>query len=118
MTSIQAEVVREVFGHADTRSLLLFLDDQEEACRYSHVRKELGIHPQQFQRSVERLEHHGMVGRILRGEPDAAGRRAVFLEATAGGHFWADHWRRFEREVKEDAAQVANPEDLLSGAVA
>lgn len=110
-------MVREVFGHADTRALLLFLETQDEPCRYSHVRKELGIHPQQFQRSVERLEHHGMVGRILRGEPDAAGRRAVFLEATAGGRFWADHWRRFERDVEEDAAQAADPETLLSGAM-
>lgn len=117
MTNIRAEVVRDVFGHADTRAILLFLDGETEPQRYSHVRKELGIHPQQFQRSVESLEHHGLVGRILRGEPDAAGRRAVFLETTAGGHFWAEHWRDFERSIEQDAAKASDPERLLSGAV-
>lgn len=117
MTTIPAEVVRDVFGHRDTRALLLHLHDRDEPQRYSDARKDLDIHPQQFERSLKRLEHHGLVGRILGDEADAAGRRPVYLETTAGGRFWAEHWHRFEAEVTADAARADDPESLLSDAV-
>lgn len=113
MTEISAELVREVFGNADTRVILLTLAHAKQPLQYSKLREQLDMHPQAFKRSLDRLEHHGLVGRIYRGKPNNLGRRAVFLEPTVLGSFWADQWKSFQKDVEKDATKRRIPRRLL-----
>lgn len=110
VTSLPAGLVRNVFGDAATRGILLFLARMEAPWRYSAVREELDVHPQKFQRSLERLEHHALVGRIPDGPPDAAGRRVTLLEPTALGRFWAEQWSAFQEQVERAAEARGFPQ--------
>lgn len=90
----------DVFANSDARALLVLLAASAEPLQYSRVREQLGVHPQAFQRSLERLEHHGFVGRILKGAPNNLGYRSCFLEATATGRLWAKRAQQFEAGLK------------------
>ena len=115
VTEVSAEVVRDVFGNADTRAVLLLLDALDKPMQYSKVRVELGIHPEAFKRSLDRLEHHAMIGRILRGKPNNLGRRPCYLEATAIGRFWAEGWKDFQTRISAQAKRHHIPSQILEG---
>lgn len=118
VTEVSAEVIRDVFGNADTRAVLLLLAKLELPMQYSKVREELSIHPEAFKRSLDRLEHHAMVGRILRGKPNNLGRRPCYLEATAIGRFWAEEWRDFQERLLAQAKARKVPAQLVEGRLA
>jgi hypothetical protein len=115
VTDVSAEVVRDVFGNADTRAVLLLLDHLDKPMQYSKVRVELGIHPEAFKRSLDRLEHHAMIGRIVSGKPNNLGRRPCYLEATAIGHFWAEGWKDFQTRISAQAKKRHIPKHILEG---
>lgn len=98
-----ATVMREVLAVKDTRRILLALCEAEEPVRYSAVRRDLELHAQAFKRSLDKLEHHAMIGRRLRGEPNNLGHREVYLEATGIGHFWAQRWGDWQTDTAKAA---------------
>lgn len=95
--------MRDVLAVRDTRRILLRLCEASEPVRYSTLRRDLDIHAQAFQRSLDKLEHHGMVGRRLRGKPNNLGHRNVYLEATGIGHFWAKRWMDWQAATAKAA---------------
>ena len=86
--------------------------------QYSKVRDELEIHPEAFKRSLDRLEHHAMIGRILSGKPNNLGRRPCYLEATAIGRFWAEGWKDFQTRISAEAKRRKIPKQVLEGHLA
>lgn len=98
-----ATVMREVLAVKDTRRILLALCDAAQPIQYSALRRDLDIHAQAFKRSLDKLEHHGMLGRRLRGEPNNLGHREVYLEATGIGHFWAERWKDWQMDTTKAA---------------
>lgn len=96
-------ILREILSVQDTRHILLALCDAPDALQYSALRRDLDIHAQAFKRSLDRLEHHAMIGRRLRGEPNNLGHRQVYLEATSIGHFWAERWKDWEKDTAKAA---------------
>lgn len=95
--------MRDVLAVKDARSVLLRLYDAKEPLQYSALRRELDIHAQAFKRTLDKLEHHGLVGRRLRGEPNNLGHRQVYLEATGIRHVWAQRCRDWQAKTLKAA---------------
>ena len=96
-------VMREVLAVKDARIILLALSEAEHPVQYSVLRRTLDMHAQAFKRSLDKLDHHGMIGRRLGGEPNNLGHREVFLEATGIGHFWAQRWKDWQTDTAKAA---------------
>lgn len=114
--TIPGFLLRDIFGNEHARALLLYLTAEGEPMRYADSRRQLGLHPQQFQRALDRLESHGLVG--LRAPDDVDKDHAersypVFLEATALGAFCADLWERMNADFSRLAAEREIPEEAL-----
>jgi DNA-binding transcriptional ArsR family regulator len=96
------QAVMEVLADEKARDLLRAIAHSEEPIRYSQVREQLGMHPQEFQRALERREDYALV---LGRAPRLEGRRMVLLEATTLGRLVADYWERlgplFERRAQQ-----------------
>ncbi len=110
-------LLKEVLANDGARELLLLLENHKKPLRYSEARKMLGLHPQQFQRSLERLEDHGLVG--IRAPSDLnkphAGRTYyIFLENTALGSFAAELWQRFNTNYAQLAKEHNLPENVIA----
>lgn len=117
--TIPVSLLRDIFGHEHSRELLLLVTDRGSHVRYSEARDELGLHPQQFQRALDRLEEYGLIG--LRApadlnEPDAERNYYVFLESTALGRFAATLWERMNADFSELARERNIPEEALMAA--
>ena len=114
--TIPGFLLRDVFGNDYTRALLLQLTAEGEPMRYADSRRRLGLHPQQFQRALDRLESHGLVG--LRAPADVTKDHVersypVFLEPTALGVFCADLWERMNADFSKLAAEREIPQEVL-----
>lgn len=108
MTGLAERIVREVLSDRYAWTVLEALAAEEEEIQYSELRKRLDMHPQNFKQALERLDRYAMLGRSLRGEPNNLGRRPVFLEATAVGRFWSEHWRSHLGSLEVEAAGIAS----------
>lgn len=118
--TIPPVILREVFGSEHPRALLLFLASREEPIRYSQARDELGLHPQQFQRALDRLEGFGLVGLKAPADlndPEATRTYYVFLEPTSLGAFCAALWERINEDFSSLAREHDIPEEALAAAV-
>lgn len=92
--TIPSGLLREVYGRDRVRDLLLLIK-HHEGIRYSEARRTLDLHPQQFQRALDRLETRGLVGMkapAALNNPDAKRDYHVVLELTGLGEFCADLW--------------------------
>ena len=115
--TIPNALLRDVFGRQHTRALLLLLAGRSAPVRYSDARQELDLHPQQFQRTLDRLEELGLVG--LRApadlnKPHAKREYYVFLEATALGSFAAALWERINADFTRLARERNIPEEAVA----
>ncbi len=96
--------MRDVFGNPRTITILMRLGDTKAPIRYSDLRKELGQHPQEFQRSIDRLQHHALIGYRSGGEvPAAAGKRSfiTLIELTGLGRAYVAYARTFTRVAEK-----------------
>lgn len=103
VTALPGFILRDVFGHEPTRNLLLHLKEFERSVAYTEVREGLDEHPEAFHRSVQKLEHHGLLGRRAVSPADRveAGRSyRIFLELTGLGRFYAELWHEFEKKAE------------------
>lgn len=110
-SSVPGFILRDVFGHAPTRRLLLHLREAERPLPYTQVREALDEHPEAFHRSVERLEHCGLLGRraLAPSHPERSGRAyRVALELTGLGTYCADLWA----DLNDRAAALARQHHL------
>lgn len=110
-------LLRDIFGNEHARALLLHLAEQAEPIPYSESRRRLRLHPQQFQRALDQLESHGLVGLTAPDDIDkehAQRRYRVFLEPTALGTFCADLWERMNADYSQLAAEREIPEEALA----
>lgn len=119
LVTIPAALLREVFGNDDARTLLLHITQLDKPVRYSEARERLGLHPQEFQRALDRLEDYGLVG--LRApadlnKPHAKRDYYVFLEPTVLGSFAASLWERMNANFAQLAKEHNIPEDALLAA--
>lgn len=92
--TIPSGLLREVYGRDRVRDLLLLIKEHE-GIRYSEARRALDLHPQQFQRALDRLEKHGLVGLkapAALNNPEAERDYHVLLELTGLGDFCVDLW--------------------------
>lgn len=106
MTEMAERIVRHVLSDRHAWGVLEALADRSDEVRYSDLRRSLDMHPETFRQALEVLDRYALVGRILRGEPNNLGRRPVFLEATAGGRFWAEHWRAHLESLSNEAQEA------------
>lgn len=101
----QFQELREVYAQEHARPILMLLAESPRPVPYSIVRRKLDIHPQKFQRALERLERLALVGRILEapkaGTPNAY---TVFLEPTATGRHITKLWHEMEDGARQDEA--------------
>lgn len=114
--TIPSYLLRDVFGNEHARTLLLELTGEEEPVRYSEMRRRLDLHPQQFQRALDRLEDHGLVGLSAPDDPDkphAKRRYRVFLEPTGLGRFCTALWDRMNADFTRLAKEHEIPEERL-----
>lgn len=117
--TIPARLLKDVFANEHARGLLLLLDQAEEPVRYSDARRSLDLHPQQFQRALDRLEDLGLLG--MRAPADLNKGHAerdyyVFLELTGLGEFAADLWDRIDEGFSTLAREHGIPEQALAAA--
>lgn len=116
IVTIPRGVLRDVLAHDRARELLLLLARQEGPLRYSRAREALGLRPSEFQRALNRLERHALVG--FRAPADLSRPRAerayvVLLELTAAGEFFAQLWARMEKLSSNLARRHGLDEEAL-----
>lgn len=119
IVTIPVELVREVLGRDHPRHLLLHLAEAADPVRYSEARRDLGLHPQQFQRALDTLEENGLVGLEAPDDlnaDDADRDYYVFLEPTGLGSLVADLWERMNQEFSALAREYGVSADALGAA--
>lgn len=115
--TIPVPVLRDVLGRDHPRNLLLHVAESEDPPRYSAARRNLDLHPQQFQRALDTLEENGLVG--LRAPDNLNSDHAdrdyhVVLELTAMGALVADLWDRMNTAFSDLAQEHGVPEGALA----
>ncbi|MGQ0535087.1 MAG: hypothetical protein ACT4PT_03340 [Methanobacteriota archaeon] len=116
--TIPTPLLRDVFGNEHARTLLIMLTKRGQV-RYSAARDEMGLHPQEFQRALDRLEAYGLIGFRAPADvnkPHAKREYAVFVEATALGSFCADLWERMNADFVKLAREQKISEKALVAA--
>lgn len=117
--TIPARLLRDVFANEHARGLLLLLSEADEPIRYSDARRRLELHPQQFQRALDRLEDLGLLG--LKAPADLNKEHAerdyyVFLELTGLGTFAAELWDRIDQGFTSLAREHGVSEQAIAAA--
>ena len=118
--TIPLSLHRNLFGNESRRSLLLALAREGAPVGYSEVRRRLALHPQQFQRSLDWLEDHGLVG--LSAPADLEKSHAersyrVYLEPTALGLFCAELGDKMNADFSRLADERNLPREVLTAAL-
>lgn len=106
----------EVFADESAKSLLLLLAAEKKPVRYSEARERLKLHPQTFQRALDRLKDFALVQVRTPREtekPHAERAYVVHLEISILGEFAADLWRQINQDLNELMAKRNLPEDAL-----
>jgi DNA-binding IclR family transcriptional regulator len=121
LVTIPPRLLRDVFGNEHALALLLHIAEARKPVRYTVARQALGMHPQQFQRALHRLEEFALVGLRAPADlnrPEAKRTYYVYLELTALGSFHAALWHQMARGYTTLAKKRGIPEELLQAATA
>lgn len=118
--TIPSGLLRDILGRAHPRALLLALAEGEDPVRYSEARRELEMHPQQFQRALDALEDAGLLG--LQAPDDLNRHDAdrdyyVFLELTSIGRFCVALWERINEDYAALRQAHGIPDEALGASV-